>query len=196
VVAVVTFAVAVLFVDDEPDQLRAVVRELQDAPFEVLTAATPTEALALLERRRVDVLVADVDMPEMNGLELVRIARRDHPETVRMLLTAHATMERALRAINEGEVLRFFTKPFDGDLFEETVAALLDRIRQLRREGEAASRSARRRDLYDWLDGRFPGASSVERNTLGEVVIDVPSLLAAIEATGPSALHDLLRRDG
>jgi hypothetical protein len=104
-------------------------------------------------------------------------------------------MEKAIRAINEGEVLRFFTKPFDGDLFRETVEGLVDRIRKVRREGEAANRSTRRRDFFDWLEGRYPGATHIERNTLGEVVVDVPGLIASLESSGSMEVKDLLRRE-
>src|SRR5579883_2189304 len=186
-------AISILFVDDDPDVLRAIHRALQGSPYEVICANGAGDALAVLECRPIDVLVADVDMPEMTGLELAQIARRDHPQTLRMLLTGHATLDKAVRAINDGEVVRFFAKPFDADVFRETLDGLADRIRKLRGEIEAAGRNARRQDLYRWLDSRFPGTTFVERNTIGEVVIDVLGLIAAIDATDCAEVKDLLR---
>src|SRR5438552_10334436 len=85
--------VSVLFVDDEPAMLRAIERTLREAPFEVLTAGSGAVALSILATRMVDVLVSDIDMPEMNGIELVRRVRRKHPATLRMLLTGAATTD-------------------------------------------------------------------------------------------------------
>src|SRR5438132_4103196 len=86
--------ISVLFVDDELSVLRSIRRVLQSAPLEVLVAWGPQEAMETLAARPIDVLVLDVDMPEMTGLELARIARRDHPNTLRMLLTGHATLDK------------------------------------------------------------------------------------------------------
>ncbi len=71
-------------------------------------------------------------MPGMSGLELVKIVRREFPATLRMLLTGAGTMDRAIEAINEGEVHRFFTKPFDFELFLATMKRLAERIEKLR----------------------------------------------------------------
>ena len=71
-VAAMSEAISVLFVDDEPLVLNAIVRAVSGLPFEVLSAASGEEALAMLEQRRVDVLVSDIDMPGMSGLELMR----------------------------------------------------------------------------------------------------------------------------
>lgn len=176
--------VTVLFVDDEPLILAAFRRSLSGLPFETLTAESGPAALDILRQRRIDVLVSDIDMPGMSGLELVRIARREFPSTLRMLITGAVTMERTLHAINEGEVQRFFTKPFDLAMFRQTMTALVDRVERLRREGELDARAARRDELYAWVEARFPGTLAVTRNDAGEVLIDLPGLATALDAAG------------
>jgi len=180
----VSDTITVLFVDDEPAVLSMVRRLLRDLPFDILTADDAVEALTLLRRRRVDVLVSDIEMPGMSGLELVRVARREFPGTLRMLMTGAATLDRVLDAINEGEVHRFFTKPFDGELFSRTLWTLVERIEKLRQEGEQETRRARREELYRWVDSRFPGTLDVQRGESGEVLIPVGALDRSAEAAG------------
>jgi DNA-binding NtrC family response regulator len=186
--------ITVLFVDDEPSILRSIRRTLVDAPIEVLTAFDGNEAVAVLDSRRVDVLVSDIDMHGMTGLELVAHARRTHPTTLRMLLSGQSTLHRALQAINEGEVVRFFPKPFDPGVFRTTIESLAGRIVQMRRDGEDQAQAARRKELHRWMEARFPGSTTVERAEGGEVRVDAASVRARLEKTNASSLLQLLRR--
>jgi DNA-binding NtrC family response regulator len=188
--------ISVLFVDDEAAVLRSIARSLAHAAIDVLTANCAGEALSILDLRHIDVLVTDVDMPDMNGLELALIARRDHPDTLRMLLTGHATLDKAMHAINEGEVLRFFTKPFEPVIFLEEIEALEGRIRQMRAQREELSRDQQRHELEEWLTVRYPGALHVQRTDDGEVIVDLLAVLADIDEDRlPSQARNLVRRE-
>lgn len=169
-----TATITVLFVDDEPAMLRSIVRALQGSPFDVLAAQGAAAGMALMRQRHVDVLISDIDMPETTGLELVKLVRREFPATLRMLLTGAGTMDRTLEAINEGAAHRFFTKPFDFELFLATMKSLAERIEKLRRDRNLDARKARRDDFYRWVEEAFPGTLNVARNERGEVVIDPP----------------------
>jgi response regulator RpfG family c-di-GMP phosphodiesterase len=92
-----------------------------------------------------------------------------------MLLTGAGTMDRALAAINEGEVHRFLAKPFDAVLFRATMRSLFERILALRRSRDRDLRAARRGELYRWVEETFPGTLEVERNERGEVEIEPPA---------------------
>lgn len=167
-----TEVITVLFVDDEPAILRAILRTLEDAPFAVVAAPGAVEAIATMRERRIDVLVSDIDMPGMTGLELVKLARREFPATLRMLLTGAGTMDRTLDAINEGEVHRFFSKPFDYELFLATMRSLPARIEKLRHDRAHDAQKVRRDEFYAWVEATFPGTLDVARNESGEVEID------------------------
>ncbi len=170
-------ALTVLFVDDEPALARATARIVAArSGFHALTAASGAEALEVLRTHAVDVLVSDIDMPEMDGIELVRVARREFPMVLRILLTGAGTMERAVNAINEGEVVRFFAKPFDIERFTAALAELADRIAAMRRERYAEAQRERCNELFRWIDERYAGTLEVERGEEGEVVIDVARL--------------------
>ena len=102
----------ILIVDDEPEILKVLKRALESEGFLVTETTRPTEALRLLETESWDILISDIDMPIINGYEVVKHAREVRPETVRILITGAGTMEGAIRAINEGEVHRYVPKPF------------------------------------------------------------------------------------
>jgi DNA-binding NtrC family response regulator len=179
--------VTVLLVDDEAPILRALKRTLGDLPAELITAGDGAQALAVLRTRRVDVMVADIDMPQLDGLELVRAARRESPLTYRILMTGAATMDRTIRAINDGEVVRFFTKPLDPAAFHEEMKTLVERVLRQRREGGQETRKARREALYGWLAERFPGAERVERAPDGGVELDLGRVRQALTGAGTAA---------
>src|SRR5579862_342517 len=101
----------ILCVDDELRVLQAVSRHLRDR-FEVLTAMSGAEGVDVVKRERdLAVVIADMRMPEMDGATFLRHTRVLQPTAVRMLLTGQADIAAAIKAINEGQVFRFLTKP-------------------------------------------------------------------------------------
>lgn len=103
----------VLLVDDDPNVLHGLARTLRHQPYQLHTACSADEAMRVLKSRHVDVLVADEHMPGMRGSQLLAWVTANFPDVVRIMLTGHATMATAIRAINEGAVYQFFTKPCD-----------------------------------------------------------------------------------
>ena len=102
----------VLFVDDEPNVLSAVQRTLR-GHFEVETCQDPTQAAGVLRASSFAVLVSDMRMPGMNGVELLAEAKKVAPDTVRVMLTGNADQQTAIEAVNKGEIFRFLNKPTD-----------------------------------------------------------------------------------
>lgn len=101
-----------LLVDDDARVTQALQRTLRAAvPWDVQTANSAREAIALLERESFDAVISDERMPETTGSELLREVRRRWPETIRIILTGEASLESTIRAINEAEIYRFLTKP-------------------------------------------------------------------------------------
>jgi len=102
----------VLFVDDEEKIISSLKRGLLDEPYKKLFASSGKEALEILQKNEVHVLIADMRMPEMIGLELLRIVKREYPHIVRMVLSGYTQITTLLTAINQGEVYKFITKPW------------------------------------------------------------------------------------
>ena len=116
---------SLLLVDDEPEILESLRRALRDDGYELLTTTSPVEAMAILAKRPIDVIVTDLRMPDVSGLELVTHVRKNHPDVVRVLLTGFATLDSALEAINEGAVGRYLTKPWDNDELRENIREIV-----------------------------------------------------------------------
>ncbi|MHC4073654.1 MAG: response regulator [Planctomycetota bacterium] len=102
----------VLFVDDEEKLLTSLKRGLLDEPYETLFANSGKEALEILEQSQVHVIVTDMRMPEMGGLELLRTIKEEYPHVIRMVLSGYVDTDTLLAAINQGEIFRFIAKPW------------------------------------------------------------------------------------
>jgi response regulator RpfG family c-di-GMP phosphodiesterase len=104
-----------LCVDDEPAALEGM-RDVLRGDFQVEVATSGSEGLALLRRspKRFAVVISDMRMPEMTGAMFLQEARRVAPLTTRMLLTGDSDVESAVRAVNDGQVFRYLTKPCNG----------------------------------------------------------------------------------
>jgi len=111
----------VLLVDDEPEVISAIKEALFHEPYEIVGVGDPVEALRLLASKSFDVVVADEKMPNMGGAEFLAVVRRDFPTTVRIILTGHASVSSAVRAINEGSVYRYLLKPFPASALGEII---------------------------------------------------------------------------
>ncbi len=99
-------------VDDEPDLLASMTRNLRSEHFDLTTATSGAQALEILNSHGpFAVLVSDLRMPGMDGVDLLGRARRICPDTVRVLFTGQPDMEMAIAAVNEGAIFRFITKP-------------------------------------------------------------------------------------
>lgn len=115
----------VLFVDDEPQNL-VVFRYAMEEHFTVLTAGSGTEALAVLERQRIAVMLADQRMPGMSGAELCARAREIRPDTIRIIITAYADIHAAINSINQGQVSRYLVKPWRNEDLVEVLQTSID----------------------------------------------------------------------
>jgi CheY-like chemotaxis protein len=146
-----------LLVDDEPEILDGLRRTLRSEGYRLLTTTSPIEALEILAKGGVDLLLSDIDMPDMSGIELVARVRRDHPDVVRLLLTGDASLDSALVAINEGEVHRYLTKPWSKETLTATLRQALDRLEELRRAAAADARATARERLLAELEREHPG---------------------------------------
>lgn len=116
----------VLLVDDDQNVLHGLVRAFRHQPYELYTATSGEEALLILKGRNVDVIVTDEQMPGMCGSDLLAWVAENYPEVTRIVLTGRPTVEIAIRAINEGGVYQFFTKPCNPALLGVAIRKALE----------------------------------------------------------------------
>ncbi|WP_303903686.1 response regulator [Thiohalomonas denitrificans] len=113
--------ITLLLVDDEERILRSLAPLFRNQ-YRVLATTEPEEALTILRRETVDVIISDQRMPAMLGAELLYKTRRISPPTMRILLTGYSDLGAAIAAVNEGEIFRYVSKPWNAQELRDTVA--------------------------------------------------------------------------
>ncbi len=131
----------ILLVDDELNVLEGYRRNLRKQ-FDLETALGGEEALeAIKEGGPFAVVVADMRMPGMNGIELLKHVKAMAPQTVRMILTGNADQKTAMDAINEGHIFRFLTKPCPPEVLAKNLQAGIEQYRLITAEKELLSKT-------------------------------------------------------
>ena len=103
---------SILCVDDEVDNVDALER-LFRRKYKVLKTTSATEALEILSKNKVTVIISDQRMPQLTGVELLAESIKTHPNAIRILLTGYTDIESVVAAINSGQIYRYVTKPWD-----------------------------------------------------------------------------------
>ena len=124
----------VLLVDDEEIVTGSLKTFLNlETNYEVIAFNAPRQALEFLKHNPVDLVIADLFMPDMNGSDFLAAAKRLHPDVVRGLLTGYADKDNAIRAINEVGLYQYLEKPWDNEHLRHVIATGLERRRLLKR---------------------------------------------------------------
>ncbi len=171
----------ILIVDDEIEALENCRRILSRVPFDCMVASDPTEALKLIEREHPGLVLTDLRMPKLDGIEVLTAAKRQDPAVQVVLLTAHATIETAVTAMRYG-AFDYITKPFtseeivqvarrafeserlvDGSRTSPGIEATPERapIRRSERFGQLVGNSAAMRDVLSLIKKVAPTDSNV-----------------------------------
>lgn len=103
----------VLFVDDEENILKSLKRGLMREPYKKVFASSGKEALEIMKTKQISVIVTDMRMPGMTGLELLREVKELYPETVKIVLSGYTHLPQILATINQVDIFKFITKPWD-----------------------------------------------------------------------------------
>ncbi len=126
----------VLFVDDEENLLNAIRRQFRKE-FNLQTATSGKEALSVIKSEGpFAVVVSDLRMPEMDGIQFLTAVRDKAPDTVRMMLTGNADVTAAMQAVNEGNIFRFMAKPCPTETLRAAVQSGIEQFRLLNAEKE------------------------------------------------------------
>ena len=166
---------AVLLVDDEAGVLKALQRVLTMEGYVVHLAGSGEEALEILQTRKFKVIISDERMPGMAGSEFLGLASLRHPETVRIMLTGHSSIEGAMRAVNEGQIYRFLLKPWNDAELRLAVRSAVDFF-DLQRKNRQLLTLVRSQALrLRHAERRQPGITLPERQEDGSFLIEEPS---------------------
>lgn len=117
----------ILFVDDEPDIVDSLRRSFRKV-YAVLTATSGNEALELLKTCNVDLIISDQRMPGMTGDELLARAKIMQPDAIRILLTGYSDLESMMKCVNEANIYKYLTKPWEPEVLKLTVDRALEHL--------------------------------------------------------------------
>jgi two-component system response regulator PilR (NtrC family) len=191
-------AARVLVVDDQRSMRELLSIVLTREGYEVLLAESGTEAVRMLERQPVDLLISDLRMPDMSGVDVLRVGKQVDPELAAIVITAYASTETAVEAMRLG-ASDYLTKPFDVDELKLLVRHTLERG-QLRRENVWLKRALGEAHAFSNIIGRSQKMLAVFR--LIETIAPTTStvLVTGESGTGKElaarAIHfNSLRRD-
>jgi DNA-binding NtrC family response regulator len=189
----------ILIVDDEEDVLRGLEKILKAKYYSTFTASNGTEAAELLKDRDYSIVISDLKMPGMSGLDLLEVVKKDYPHILFIILTGYGTVETAIKAMKMG-VYDYLSKPVN---IEELLILIEKALRYLEVMEE-------NKELRERLDNRFSFNNIIGKNHRMRYVFDLITdvsptnatvLISGESGTGKelvaSAIHyNSLRKDG
>ena len=149
----------ILVVDDEPDMLSSCQRLLSRSGYEVKVAQSGREALRILKEEPFDLILTDLRMPEMDGMEVLRLSREQSPDSAVIVFTGYGTIQDAVMAMKSG-ASDFVTKPFSPDHLLLAVEKAVGNLR-LAAENRALKGQLEERFSFDNIVGRGPAMREV-----------------------------------
>jgi len=115
-----------LFVDDESQILRCLSRLFSDSGHRILCAGSGVEALNICAETKVDLIVSDMRMPEMNGVELLSKVKQAYPQSLRVILSGYSDEGLVIDALQNNITMTYLLKPWDNDELCQTIEKVLD----------------------------------------------------------------------
>ena len=173
----------ILIVDDELDLLLLLKRSLEpEIDCQVTTAESGRKALQLIRQQHFDLVLTDIKMPEMDGMELLEIIKRRHPELTVLLMTAHGRIDLAVEAMKSG-AYDFITKPFDHDALVLRIDKALERSRLLR-ENRQLQKACLTDHVFQELVGKSAAMQRVFETIQMVAKTDITILITGESGTG------------
>ncbi len=163
----------ILLVDDSEEILKSLRRALKPEGYKIHTATSAKDALTTLSRETIDLMITDESMPGGSGTELLKSVRELFPDVIRIMLTGLKDIEIAKNAINNGEIYRFFNKPWDDF---ELLISVRNALRSKSLEKENAHLKhlcQRQQELLQQIEVEHPGISKKNMSDDGAYILDV-----------------------
>ena len=185
----------ILIVDDEPNIRQGLAEALQDQGYEIEQAASGEAALELLRMKPFDLVLVDLVMEEMDGIEVLREINRQWPQTEVVIITAHGTIETAVKALKEG-AYDYLTKPINVKRFRSYVHNIL-RAQELQEENRLLREQLRTEQEYSQIIGRSEKLLTILEMIEQLAPTDVNILIEGESGTGKELVaHAIHQKSG
>lgn len=176
----------ILLVDDDRNFLRVLNYHVEDLGFHTVAVSSPRRALQSLLEHEIDLVVSDLRMPEMDGIELLKEIKKKIPDLPVIVLTAHGSIDRAVEAIKNG-AFDFLTKPFEKEEVLQTIKNAL-RMHDLVEENRRLSEAVRKRFEFEGIVGSSKAFREVLEMAEQLSDVDTTVLIQGESGTGKELL--------
>ena len=169
----------ILIVDDEKNYLVVLETLLLEEGYEVITKDNPAQALEIVESHELDLVITDMRMPGLDGMEFLALLRARHPELPVIMMTAYATVEKAVEAMKRG-AFDYITKPFKNEELKLTIRKAIE-MHRLMQENRLLSQQLQERFKFANIVGKSKAMRQVY-----EIIEKVAQTRASVLITGES----------
>ncbi|MDF2634284.1 MAG: response regulator receiver protein [Pelosinus sp.] len=173
---------AVLFVDDEANILSSIRRAVIDEKYTAYFAGSGEEALGIMEKHEISVIVTDMRMPGMDGLQLLKIVKEKYPSTVKIVLSGFTQLSQVLATINQADIFNFIAKPWDMESeLKYVIVKGIEHYQLKKREVQLKENLAKRNSSYQNILKKMENTSAIRENQIQHIRKINTWLLDAIE---------------
>ena len=159
-------------VDDDLYLIDSMRRGLHDEDYKIFSAISGDEGLQIVRGEEIDLVVSDQNMPGMDGIKFLFHVKQVCPETVCFMLTGHATLDLAVRAINEGAINRFFTKPCNIVNLAVSIRHALEYKELVVHSKALLKKTLRDQAILDRIETEHSGITKIDLDEHGTIVLD------------------------
>ena len=178
----------ILIVDDESIMLNALSDTLKQKDRHIFKSSSPNNALEILSSEEIDIIITDMKMPEMDGIELIRKALEIQPNIVPIVMTAYGTVENAVNAMKSG-VFDYIEKPFSFDKIELTIQRALN-THKIIQENSILKKQLKQTDKISGVTGSSPAFKTVMELVKKVSEINITVLITGESGTGKEVIAD------
>ncbi len=183
----------ILAVDDEVDMLRLLERIIKSKTgYDIVTTPSSERAIKFIHKEYFDLVLIDLKMPEMNGMELLKKIKAIEPDTAAVIITAYGTVESAVEAMKLG-ALDFITKPFKQEQILLTINRAME-IQSLKRENRRLKEELSQQRDADFIVGKSPAMQSIYKYLLQVAPSSAPVVITGETGTGKELIARLVHK--
>ena len=142
--------ITILYVDDEENNLFSFKANFR-MKYKVYTAISGDEALEIMEKQAIDIIITDQRMPKMTGVEFLEKVLEKYPDPMRILLTGYADMNAVVDAVNKGKIFHYLTKPWNEEELDMTIQRAYDVLLKKREVEDMNEKLATSNDQLEFL---------------------------------------------
>ncbi len=185
-------AATVLIIDDEQTLNHFVQEDLREAGYESLGALTGQEGLDLIRSQEVDLVLLDQQLPDMHGLDVLKIIREEEPDIPVIIVTGHGEIDCAVQAMKLG-AYDYMKKPYNLDTLLLVAAKALE-ASAMRREIRRLRREARNRYALTWIVGETPQMKAIAQLLMRVAPTNASVLLQGESGTGKEVVANAIHQ--